>query len=599
MSERHQPDGDALPLSAARHVDEVCDRFEDAWIADKRPRIQDYLGDTAEPERSALLDELLKLDLAYRRKNHETPILEDYQPLFPEQADLIRAVFQERSALNVASSRDTNSAQQLVETGPELPSPGEAEVPACLGRYRITAKLGSGAFGVVYKAWHPELERFVAIKILLPGAPVDRFRREAKLLAKVNSPFVVTVHDFDVLPDGSPMLVMEWVKGTDLLETIRSKRGPISEEQALQWMRQTSEGMLAAAEQGIIHRDFKPSNVLIDGKGRARVADFGLARGPKRLGDLTLLGGMMGTPLYVAPEQAEDPRLVDTRADVYSFGATYYHALTGVPPFSGETVFSILFKHKTEPLISPKARNPALSERTSELLERCLAKSPNDRFATFAEVLRQLQPQASGPSPWEASDDSRLDDYLRRYHARRKVYLREFRPGTQEVDTYEFPQGRSLRILGGDLVSQDVDAIVSSDTCYLTMNYGVSLAIRRAAGVEYAREVHRYKPVLPGRAIVTSAGNLPARYVFHGVTMGALPRDRLILPSPNLISEIMASCFYHADTLSVATIAFPLLGTGGAGFSKSVCLDTMFRFLARTLLRGVTSVREATIVIFA
>jgi O-acetyl-ADP-ribose deacetylase (regulator of RNase III) len=130
------------------------------------------------------------------------------------------------------------------------------------------------------------------------------------------------------------------------------------------------------------------------------------------------------------------------------------------------------------------------------------------------------------------------------------------------------------------------------------MNYGVSKAIRLAAGAEYAREVQHYRPVLPGRAIVTSAGNLPARYVFHGVTIGALPREWFIWPSPNLISAIMASCFYHADTLSVATIAFPLLGTGGAGFSKSVCLDTMFRFLARTLLRGLTSVREATIVIF-
>src|SRR6202012_5619315 len=116
------------------------------------------------------------------------------------------------------------------------------------------------------------------------------------------------------------------------------------------------------------------SNILIDAQGRARVADFGLARGVLAGGDPTLTMGVMGNPFYMAPEQAEDPKGVDTRADIYSFGATFYHALTGGPPFEGETAFSIFFKHKTEPLISPRSRNPELSEQTSEFLERCLAK---------------------------------------------------------------------------------------------------------------------------------------------------------------------------------------------------------------------------------
>src|SRR5262249_41620688 len=159
-----------------------------------------------------------------------------------------------------------------------------------------------------------------------------------------------------ILPNARPMLCMEWVEGTDLLKVIKAARGPIDEARVLRWMRETCAGMAAAAEQGIIHRDLKPSNILIDKAGRAKVADFGLAHGPTNLGELSRSGDLMGTPYYMAPEQAEDPHGVDTRADVYSFGATFYHALTGSPPFEGHTAFTILYKHKTEPLISPRAR---------------------------------------------------------------------------------------------------------------------------------------------------------------------------------------------------------------------------------------------------
>src|SRR5262249_18507187 len=178
-----------------------------------------------------------------------------------------------------------------------------------------------------------------------------------------------------------------------------------------------------------------------------------------------------------------------------------------------------------------------------------------------------------------------------------------------------------LKIVRGDLVEQEVEVIVSSDNFELTMSSGVSEAIRVAGGDAIAAEALRYIPVRPGRAVVTSAGSLPARFVFHAITNGATTDihaaseaafqnpeqadeiihdvfDQWVLPSRDLISELLASCFYHADSCHVQTIAFPLLGAGGAGFSREVCLDTMFRFLARTLLRGLTSVREARIVLF-
>src|SRR5262249_51539141 len=158
-------------------------------------------------------------------------------------------------------------------------------------------------------------------------------------------------------------------------------------------------------------------NILLDAEGRARVGDFGLARGPEVVSELSRSGEVLGTPYYMAPEQAEDPRGIDTRADIYSFGATFYHALTGQPPFDGPTAFTVLYKHKTEPLISPRAVNPELSPRTNDLLERCLAKSPSARFASFADILKQLEPTPKVPFPWDASDDAELAPYLARYKA--------------------------------------------------------------------------------------------------------------------------------------------------------------------------------------
>ena len=260
--------------------------------------------------------------------------------------------------------------------------------------------------GVVYRAVHRTLQVPVAIKVSLPGAQTPRFLREARLLAQVASPHVVRVHDCDTLPDGFPFLVMEWVD-TDLAKIMKRQGAAIDEAQGLTWMRQTCEGMRHAAGLGIVHRDLKPSNILIDAGGVARVADFGLARGSVA-GDLaqTTDQSTMGTPLYMAPEQAEDPHTVDTRADVYSFGATFYHVLTGRPPFDGSTAFSVLFKHKTEP-IAPRARNTQLSARTSEVIERCLAKAPGDRFSSFDALSRELNPVPEQASPWDATDDAK------------------------------------------------------------------------------------------------------------------------------------------------------------------------------------------------
>lgn len=495
-----------------------------------------------------------------------------------------------------AGTRDWNlSTRPSQPRGPDRP---HAPLGAMLGpRYELLEEAGRGGMGVVYKARHQKLEKDVAIKVLLPGMPVERFRREAKLLARLNSPHVVAVHDFDVLPDESSILVMEWVEGRDLARILKARGGRMEEAEALPLMVQVARGLVAAAEQGIVHRDLKPSNILIDTKGRARVADFGLARGPEAHGTATLTHGAMGTPFYMAPEQAEDARNADTRADIYSFGATFYHILTGVPPFEGETPFSTFFKAKTEPLVSPRARVPGLSDRTGALIERCLAKSPGARFHSFEEVLRHLAPAGDTTSPWDDPEDPAIAPVLARYQERKNVYLHR-RDLLAAPDVYTMDSGRRLIVARGSIIRQKVDAVVSSDDEMLSMGGGVSASIMVAAGPEMVAEARKYTPVRAGRAVVTSAGRMPVRFIFHGVTLDFSKRGYILLPSRDLILEIMSSCFYHADTLNVRTIAFPLLGTGAGGFEADVCLDTMFHHLARTLTRGVTSVQEATIVLF-
>jgi len=561
-------------------IGEIVDRFKTTWREGNQPRLELYLTEFTEGSaRDELLRALLTAELEHRRAEGGTPRPEDYVSRFPGYERTIHTTIEFVEAAADAQSRPADPPAALLE----LPD------------YQVLEVIGQGAMGIVYKARHRKLQRLVAIKIIFPGRSADRFRREARLISGIRSPHVVAVHDFRSLADGRLVLIMEYIDGKDLRAAMEANDGSIPEDRAVKWMSDVCDGMAAASEQGIIHRDLKPANILIDSKSRALVADFGLARSESALSDMTLSDSVMGTPHYMAPEQAEDPRGVDTRADIYSFGATFYHALTGTPPFEGNSVFSILCKHKSEPLISPRSRNPVISERLCSIIERCLAKSPSDRFPTFAEVQGQLGPGQF--SPWDMTDDPELMKYLQKYQARRQSYLEDPSRLASQGEVFVFPRGRKILILCGNIVHQAVDAIVSSDTYQLSMNYGVSLAICSAGGPVVSQEAMRYGRVRPGRAVVTSAGKLMARYVFHGVTVGISP-DGLVVPSRDLISEIMASCFYHADSLQAHSIAFPLLGTGAMGFSRGICLDTMFQSLAREFIHGLSSLVEARIVLF-
>lgn len=586
--DRRIPNGDSFPLELESQIDDLCNRFEDALKEGSRRQLRDFLTQVDGRGRDRLLEELLSVLFEADRRSGRSSDLAAIQREFPGDSELILRAF-------VKSQRAISQDQQLAETIDGLPADHRADLTGeelINARYEIEHEVARGGMGVVYRARHRILDMPAAVKMVLPGASAERFLREARLLASVNSPHVVKIYDFDVLSDQRQLICMEWVEGSDL--RARMKEMPdqrIPEHHAVVWMRQTAQGMAEAANVDITHRDLKPSNILIDQNGNARVADFGLARSPHEALAQSNTGQLLGTPHYMSPEQAENPEGTDTRSDIYSFGATFYHALTGKVPFDGPSLFSILFKHKTETLISPRAHCDELSESICQILERCLAKSPNDRFQSFAELVVHLEQLSKTGSHWDDVHDKWLGTHLQHYESRRDDYLH----GRFETDEYCFSEGRKLCIVRDNIVDQRVDVIVSSDDSHLTMGGGVSSAIAERAGDEYVAEARAFLPVRPGRVVVTRPGRLPLRFVFHAITIG-YGRDSVQLPSRNIIAELINSCFYHADTLAVRSIAFPLLGTGAAGFSREICLDIMFRIIARKLLHGVTCVEQVHIV---
>jgi len=282
-----------------------------------------------------------------------------------------------------------------------------------LGHYRITAKLGEGGMGVVYRAHDERLARDVAIKVLpeeVAGDPhrLARFEREAKLLASLNHQYIATLHGLEE-DDGRRFLVMELVEGEDLAGVLA--RGAIPIDDALAMALQIAGGLEAAHEQGIVHRDLKPANVMVDAEGGVKVLDFGLAKAfdpdastpsspesiaesPTLTAEMTREGVLLGTAAYMSPEQARG-KAVDKRADVWAFGCTLYEMLTGTRPFPGttstETLAAIIKDDLDWDALPAETRTPV-----RRLLRRCLTKDPRDRLHDIADARIVLQSLSIG-----------------------------------------------------------------------------------------------------------------------------------------------------------------------------------------------------------
>jgi serine/threonine-protein kinase len=283
-------------------------------------------------------------------------------------------------------------------SSPEIAPVREGEILD--GKYRVERVLGVGGMGVVVAAVHVQLQTRVALKFLLPaalGSPevVERFAREARAAVQIQSEHVARVIDVGTLPTGSPYMVMEYLEGSDLADAV-SESGPMPTQVAVGYVLQACEAIAEAHALGIVHRDLKPANLFLArrtrGESIVNVLDFGISKTKESGHGLTHTSTMMGSPLYMAPEQIMSSKDVDSRTDIWALGIILYELLTGATPFVAETMPEIIYMvtQRDPPPLAEK--RPDMPPRLAEVVTQCLAREPDKRFANVARLAAALAP---------------------------------------------------------------------------------------------------------------------------------------------------------------------------------------------------------------
>ncbi|HEV8061961.1 MAG TPA: protein kinase, partial [Gemmataceae bacterium] len=321
------------------------------------------------------------------------------------QPELLRTVL---SSPGDTPSAHVDATTAIHERATEAPTPSPFAVPGVPDelidhpRYRILGLLGVGGMGSVFKAEHRMMERLVALKVInraLTGAEgaIERFRREVRTAAKLTHPNIVTAFDAEQVGD-LHFFVMEYIDGNSLDRWV-AKIGPLPVHEACNYIRQAALGLQYAHDRGMVHRDIKPQNLLRTKDGEIKVLDFGLARFASERhskDSLTQTGVVMGTPDYIAPEQANDAKCADIRADIYSLGCTFYFLLTGQVPFPEGTTLQKFIAHLEQTPRSVREWRPEIPLALEAVLTRMMAKDPADRYQQPLEVANALAPFLSG-----------------------------------------------------------------------------------------------------------------------------------------------------------------------------------------------------------
>lgn len=431
-------------LALMQKIDAVCIQLEEDWSTQRPTLFVRYLENWEEPERSILLEELLRTDMELRAKTDDSPSVAGYVQELPNDRALIEDVissFNDVATINlqqlVARVRSSGlletheidsvlreagiSADTEATTGSVLRlkdclisvggltnfqvatmSEREPKVPLILGDYIILDHVGTGGMGMVLKAVHRRMKRIVALKVLpanVAGSTdrVQRFQREVEAAARLSHPNIVTAYDAGQDKE-MHYLTMELVDGQDLSRHVKL-HGPMALKLAVDVIIQAAEGLKYAHENHVIHRDIKPANVLLGENGTVKILDMGLARlrsdeqPARELAETELTGSgmVMGTVDYASPEQTQDARQADARSDIYSLGCTFHYLLTGQRMFHKESAVDRIIAHRQQAAPELPMSIPGLSPQLEDCFQRMVAKEPADRFQNMDEVISALR----------------------------------------------------------------------------------------------------------------------------------------------------------------------------------------------------------------
>lgn len=368
------------------------------------------------------------------------------------------------AAATMANRASDATARKLWRSNSSRSAPAAhgppAGVPATIGGYKIVKELGRGAMGAVYLAKQASLDRDVALKTIQAQYAdnptfIARFTREAYAAAQLTHHNVVQIYDLGQ-DGGTNYFSMEFVRGQSLDDLVR-KEGKLDPEVAVGYILQAARGLQYAHDHGMVHRDVKPANMMINDNGIVKVADLGLVKTPAAAeaeaaaeakesqspsdrsaslaaatANVTLNNVAMGTPAYMAPEQAANAAGVDHRADIYSLGCSLYVLLTGRPPFEGKTALEVITKHKTEPIVRPEAIVKRVPAKLSEICLKMVAKRPEDRYANLGETIKDLEAflgiQASGSFSPKEEHAQLLEESVKNYNSAAMAKLRGILP---------------------------------------------------------------------------------------------------------------------------------------------------------------------------
>jgi WD40 repeat protein len=391
-------DPDADELSRACRIDSACDRFETAWKTGNLPRIEDHLGETAVPERLVLARELILLDIHYRRLAGQTCLVNEYDSRFPELDPTWLAGV-------ISSGTGGSPTPSAAHLGLTTANNGETISPLptgslqSFGDYEIHGVIGESGMGIVYKAWQRSLNRFVALKTIRHGrglsrSAVERFRAEAEMAAHLDHPNILPIYEVNE-HEGQPYFTMKLIEGVDL-----ARLPPhFTEDQraVARLVAMAARAVHHAHQRAILHRDLKPANILLEwpaGPDRPpvpHVADFGLAKRLDLDMHLSLEDGLVGTPVYMAPEQALRKSDLTTAVDVHGLGAVLYFLLTGQPPFKAETILETVQQVIEREPARPRSLKPGVDRDLEIICLKCLEKRPQDRLRSAEEVAEELE----------------------------------------------------------------------------------------------------------------------------------------------------------------------------------------------------------------